>query len=226
MKTVNVCIGYDPRQPAAFHTLAHSIWSQSSVPVSITRLQLNQLPITRTGLTEFTFSRFLVPYVSGYEGIGIFIDSDFICQGDIAELLAYPLAYPDQDVFVSKNKLRFEWASLMVFNNAHCKILTPEYVDNINNQCFDFSWAQNVGDLPATWNHLVGYDEPNPNAKMIHYTQGIPCWPETKECEHSDSWWKFAKTVLASVSFKDLMGNSVHAKHVYARLQKKTPVTV
>ena len=217
---IRVFIGYDPRQPLAFNTLAHSIWSHATAPVAITRLQLNQLPITRTGLTEFTYSRFLVPYLSGYDGTSIFVDSDFICQGDLAELLAFPIAFPECAVFVSKNKLKFEWASLMVFNNALCHTLTPEYIQDRKYVLFDFSWAKRVGELPATWNHLVEYDEHDPHAKMIHYTQGIPCWPETKGCAHAKTWQDVAKQSVSTVSFEALMGNSVHASHVRARYGK------
>jgi hypothetical protein len=214
-----VFIGYDPRQPVAYHTLAHSIWTHASIPIAITRLQLNQLPITRRGLTEFTYSRFLVPYLCGYEGPALFVDSDFICRHDVMELLAYAAAYPDCAVLISKNKLKFEWPSLMVFNTELCRTLTPEYIEDTANKCFDFAWAQKVGELPATWNHLVGYDEPNPDAKMVHFTQGIPCWPETAGCEHHDAWMASAQQAMSTVSFQALMGNSVHAKHVYDRLK-------
>lgn len=216
-----VFVGYDPRQPVAFQTLVHTIWDQASVPVQITRLQLNQLPITRVGLTEFTYSRFLVPYLCGYEGVAVFVDSDFLCRADIAPLLAYPLAYPEHAVFVSQNKLRFEWPSLMVFNNALCKTLTPEYVQTAN--CFDMSWASSIGDLPNEWNHLVGYDAFDKNAKMIHYTQGIPCWPETKDCAYSAEWKTAMRQTVSTVPFQELMGNSVHAKYVYARLEQTDP---
>lgn len=221
---IQVFIGFDPRQPAAFHTLAHSIWKHASIPVSITRLQLNQLPITRTGLTEFTYSRFLVPYLCQYQGTAMFVDSDFVCAGDVGELLAYPLAYPEHAVFVSQNTLKFEWASLMVFQNALCTALTPAFVQDQANACFDLAWAKSVGDLPRTWNHLVGYDAPRPDAKMIHFTQGIPCWPETVESEHAQTWGTEAREVMSSVSFEALMGRSVHAKHVYDRLKKKREV--
>lgn len=80
-------IGYDPRQPLAFQVLAHSIWAHARQPVSITRLALKQLPMTRHGLTEFTYSRFLVPYLCDYEGYAIFVDSDFLCRADVADLL-------------------------------------------------------------------------------------------------------------------------------------------
>lgn len=210
MTPIRVFIGYDPRQPVAFQALAHSIWEQASAPVSITRLTLKALPLTRTGLTQFTYSRFLVPWLSDYTGTSIFLDSDCLCRSDVVHLLAHPLAYPDCAVFVSQNKLRFEWASVMVFNNENCRILTPEYVQDKTHPLFDFAWASKVGALPPAWNHLVGYDDLNPDAKMVHYTQGIPCWAETKDCEHAQEWAQTVKQSMGTVSFQELMGRSVH----------------
>ena len=36
--------------------------------------------------TEFSFSRFMVPYLSGYEGWSLFVDCDMLARADIAEL--------------------------------------------------------------------------------------------------------------------------------------------
>ena len=72
MQPLRIFVGFDPRQPVAFQTLVHSIWSRASLPVSITRLQLNQLPLKRRGLTEFTYSRYMVLYLCGYEGEALF----------------------------------------------------------------------------------------------------------------------------------------------------------
>ncbi len=221
---LRVYVGFDPRQPVAYNVAAYSIMSRSSKPVAITPLVLPTLPIQRTGLTSFTFSRWLAPAISSYSGWSIFVDSDVLCLGDISDLQG--LAYldsvvndaKDTPVFVSKNKLKFEWASVMVFNNEHCKILTPEFVDDPKNSLFDFAWAKRVGNLPAAWNHLVGYDEPDPKARLIHFTQGIPCWDETRSCEFADEWRTEAKASMSSVSFEALMGKSVHAPHVRARL--------
>lgn len=208
--TLNVFIGSDPRQPVAFQALAHSIWKTSKRPVSITRLQLNQLPITRRGLTEFTYSRFLVPHLSGYHGISAFLDSDMLALSDISPLFDLALEGTDP-VFVVKNKLRFEWPSLMVFKNYQCRNLTPEFVDNPDNKLFDFSWAESVGELPSQWNHLVGYDAPQ-QAKIVHYTKGIPIWPETRDCEYAAEWHDTFRETKFSVSYAELMGNSVHAR--------------
>ena len=75
---LNVFIGYDPRQPVAYNVLQHSIVRHASEPVAITPLILKQLPIERRGLTEFTFSRFLVPYLCGFKGMAVFLDADMV----------------------------------------------------------------------------------------------------------------------------------------------------
>lgn len=226
---IRVFIGYDPRQPIAAQVLAHSLAVNCTKPVAITRLHLPQLPIKRVGLTAFTYSRFLVPWLCDYEGYGVFIDSDFLARGDVSDLVAEvllddltkrPGAAAGAAVWVSKNKLRFEWPSLMVFNAALCRVLTPEFVDDSNNALFDFAWAGEVRDLRPEWNHLVGYDAPRSDAKMVHFTQGIPCWPETRECEFAEEWRRMAKNAASSVSFEDLMGKSVHAEPVRKRLQR------
>ena len=73
-----------------------------------------------------------------------------------------------------------------------------------------FPWAHTVGELPKDWNHLVGYDAPNPDAKLVHFTQGLPIWPETQHCEYADEWHAAMKDSQSSVSFDALMGRSVH----------------
>ena len=207
MSVQRVCIGFDPRQPLAFTVAAHSIWSRATKPVEIIRLQLSQLPITRRGLTEFTYSRFLVPFLSDYSGYSLFVDADMLCLGDITEIKA---SDPMAEVSVVMHERKFERPSLMLFNCKRCKVLTPEYVEDKTHGLLDLYWAGRIGKLPAEWNHLVGYDAPNPDAKMLHFTQGIPCWPQTSDQYMADEWHKESKRAMSTVSFNDLMGNSVH----------------
>lgn len=215
---LKVFIGYDPRQNVAWQVLAHSIWKYASKPVDIVRLQLEHLvPFKRVGLTNFTYSRFLVPYLCDYRGMAIFLDSDFLCRADIHELAELCRDQAEQ-VHVVPHAKRFERPSVMVFHNSSCRILTPEYVGNESNNPIMLEWAKYVGDLPKEWNHLVGYDAPNPDAKLVHFTQGIPCWPETNTCEYADEWQQALNNSISSVSFADLMGRSVHVDSVYQRL--------
>lgn len=204
---LRVFIGSDPRQQVAPQVLAHSIAWRSSKPVAISFLVLSQLPIARRGLTEFTFSRYLPPYLCNYEGISLFLDADMLVQGDISELFSLKDESPVQ---VVKGKHRFEWPSMMLFDNFKCRALTPEYVDDPVNMPQTLQWAGTIGELPGEWNHCVGYDAPNPKAKLIHYTKGIPIWPQTQNCEHAETWWKELKSMNSSVSHQELMGNSVH----------------
>ena len=53
-----------------------------------------------------------------------------------------------------------------------------------------FSWLDDslVGELPREWNWLaIEYPE-NPQAKLIHYTLGTPCFAEYREREMSPIW--------------------------------------
>jgi hypothetical protein len=80
----------------------------------------------------------------------------------------------------------------MLFNNAKCKELTPEYVNTASGlQLHQFKWLGDdslIGALPAAWNHLVGYSEPMPDAANVHYTLGGPYFDEYRTCEHAQGW--------------------------------------
>ena len=227
MRAVQVFLGYDERQSVAFQVAAHSVWEHASVPVSVTRLHIKTLPITRKGLTDFTYSRFLCPWLCDYQGVSIFMDADVLCLGDVAELLAFPLAYPDVPVFCVQHSMKYEWASVMVFNNALCTNLTPEYVNDKDHHLLKFDWCEQVGALPKAWNVLVGYDQHTEGAKLLHYTQGIPIWPETKGCDRAADWHQAFRHANSSVTFEALMGNSVHVPSIKRRLaEQQQPVQV
>jgi hypothetical protein len=209
---VRIFIGVDPRQPVALTVLMDSIYWRASRPVAITPLVLSQLPIKRQGLTQFTFSRFLPPWLCGFRGWSIFMDADILVTGDIAELLdAADDAY---DVQVMQEQPRFEWPSVMLFNNARCQTLTPEYIDSPDNKLYDFAWAKNIGSFPAQWNRCVPYGKQEGPAKLYHFTQGIPVWPETRGNYPEDELWiRQHRHANSTVEWKELMGNSVHASH-------------
>ena len=75
---LKIFIGHDERQPVSTSVCLNSIYRRASKPVQITPLVLSQLPIDRSGLTPFTFSRFLVPWLCDYEGWALFMDCDFL----------------------------------------------------------------------------------------------------------------------------------------------------
>jgi hypothetical protein len=212
---LRIFIGFDHRQPVAMNILQFSLFRRASKPVAITPLVLSTLPIKRQGLTPFTYSRFLVPWLCGFKGWGLFLDIDFLAQGDVAEL--FELADDRYAAMVSKNPKKFEWASLILFNCGHSanRILTPDYVED-STQCrsphtMDWLAPELVGSLPSEWNHLVGYDAPRSDAKLIHYTQGMPIYEETNGSEYRDEWMAEHKAANSAKPWSELMARSVHA---------------
>ena len=217
---LNIYIGFDARQLVSFNVLVLSILDKATKPVAIHPLILETLPIRRRGLTPFTFSRFLVPYLSGFEGVSLFLDADMMLRDDIHKILQHNDGHSDVCVVKHEGALEFERPAVMLFNNAKCAILTPSYVDNPHNPLFDMGWARNVGTLPREWNHLVGYEAPNPKAKLAHFTQGVPVWPETQKSEFGDEWRSYMSKTISCRSWGEIMGSSVHAKHVMDRLRE------
>lgn len=214
---LNIFIGVDRRQPVAYTVLRSSIEGRCSEPVAITPLLIETLPIERRGLTDFTFARYLPPHLMGYKGVSLFLDADMLCNADIAEL--FDLFDPQYAVQLVKNKQRFEWPSLMLFNNAKCTALTPDFIDNGRPQ--DLEWGE-VGELPPEWNHCIGYDAAVADPKILHYTMGIPAFPETQVLGGVEPWTQELKLACATVPWASLMGGSVHAKRlqeIHASLQ-------
>lgn len=215
-----IFIGYDPRQAVSYNVLQHSIAIRSTKPVAITPLIIEQLPLKRTGLTPFTFSRFLVPYLCDYKGWALFLDADMLLMDDINKL--FDLADPAYTVMVAKNEKRFEWASAILFNCEKCTMLTPSFIETAGGlHTFEFLKPEEVGGLPPEWNHLVGYDKPRPDPKLIHYTQGVPAWPETAHCEHARAWESDARFMVSAQPWETLMGRSVHAQVHDGKLKPK-----
>jgi lipopolysaccharide biosynthesis glycosyltransferase len=215
---LRVFIGYDPRQPLAYNVLQHSIVRHASAPVAITPLILSQLPLKRRGLTEFTYSRFLVPYLCDYQGLAVFMDADMVVKGDVSEL--HMCGDSGLPVHVMKAQPKFEWASVMVFNCDKCRVLTPEFIES-DQDIFGLGWANgDVGEIPDEWNHCVGYQDPK-QAKLYHYTQGLPCWPETQGLAEDQAWQSESALIAKTVTWKELMGKSVHAKPVLDRLMRR-----
>ena len=212
---MRIFIGIDPRSPVSYNVLQWSIIRRASKPVQIIPLVLPQLPIQRRGLTDFTFSRYLPPFLCNYRGVSVFMDSDMLVLGDVHELAK--LVDGEHEVYVAKHQERFEWPSLMVFDNALCTHLTPEYIDEETSMPQKLDWAKSIGTIPEEWNFCVGYEEMRP-AKLIHYTQGVTHFPEVRGCDYADEWHAEFKAMNASCSWIELMGKSVHAEAVLKRL--------
>lgn len=136
------------------------------------------------------------------------MDSDMLCLDDINKLFNLP---EEGSVQVVKQQPRFEWPSLMLFNCAECKELTEDVV--LRGEPQNFQWTRGVGELPARWNVCVGHTH-HESPAVVHYTAGVPWFPELRNCDYADLWWQEYHAALSSCSWIELMGASVHVDAV------------
>lgn len=213
-----IFVGYDSKEPVAYHVLCHSLIKTSSVPFSVIPIALNNLAgiFRRERLnlqsTEFSFSRFLVPLLSEYVGWSLFMDCDMLVRHDIADLFIlrderYAAMVCKHD-YVPKDTVKFlgqtqtqyakkNWSSVILFNNSLCKKLTVDYVNSASGlELHQFKWLESdnqIGSLPLEWNWLVGEYPHNPLAKNVHFTRGGPYFKEYNDCDYADEWFAMLK---------------------------------
>ena len=211
--TTDVYVGYDDIQPVAYHVFCNSLIRNAKKPLNIHPLYTKNLESiyteTHTDMSNtFIYSRFLVPFLNGYEGYAIYADGDMIVNADISELL--DLIDPNDAVSVVKHDYkttlhtkycgapnedypRKNWSSVIVWNCGHPDnaILTPEFVaSSTGKQLHRFTWIDDsdIGELPIEWNWLAGEYEAREDAKLIHYTLGTPCYEDFIKTSLADGW--------------------------------------
>ena len=212
MNKINMIVGFDQREAVAYHVFCQSVLEKTSAPVQFIPLTKQSLfgyqEHHRDGTNAFTYTRFLSPWLMDYEGWVIFADGDMVCTDDIANL--WNLRDITKAVQVVKHNYqtkvhrkyfgnknedypRKNWSSVILWNCAHSKNrqLTPEFVQGQDGAFLHrFKWLEDndIGELPKEWNWLATEYEANPNAKLVHYTLGTPCFMEYRDSDMADQW--------------------------------------
>ena len=217
MQTLKIFIGYDPKEAVAFHVLCHSLLERSSKPISISPINLRNLKNLysrqhdQRQSNEFSFSRFLVPYLCNYEGFGVYMDCDMLALGDISSVLNdidenHALSVVKHD-YESKVKVKYlgnkqysyprkNWSSFIVWNCGHPsnKSVSPDFIGEADAATLHrFLWLKDeeIGELSVKWNWLVGeYDNPTEDIQVLHWTLGGPYFDEYANTEFSAEWRK------------------------------------
>lgn len=214
---IKLFCGFDEREAVGTHVFVSSVMRRASMPVAYIPLHLLNLQgyteSHQDGSNAFIYSRFLVPWITGWHGFAIFADgADMICRADIAEL--WKLADPNMAVQVVKhdylskyerkyvgtsmethneNYPRKNWSSLMIMNCSHrsWRQITPETIGAMTGaklHRFSFIEDRYIGELPSEWNHLVMEYPLNREAKIAHFTLGIPAFPEYRHDYFGEEW--------------------------------------
>ena len=220
---MKIFIGWDKREDIAFKVCQESLARHSSEYLSITPIKQHEMrernlywrepdPLSST---DFTFTRFLTPYLAGYKGWAIFMDCDFLWRGDIATVMDYcdssksvmvvkhnyvPTETTKMDGAVQSQYPRKNWSSFMLLNCDHpdTQSLTPEVVTRESGAYLHrFQWPkdEHIGSLPVFYNYLEGWNnkEDCPNPLGVHFTRGGPWFRDYLHVEYGDEWIQYAK---------------------------------
>ena len=210
----NIYIGWDSREDIAYTVAKHSM-EMMSRDVNVKPLKLHELrddgiytrSVDKLGSTEFTFTRFLVPYLNDYNGWALFTDCDVLALDDMNKLFEladdkYALMCVKHDYTPSETMKmdgqqqtiypRKNWSSVVLWNCAHPSnsVVTPELVNTESGMYMHrFMWLKDeeIGEIPYQWNYLVGWYQ-SKDPKLVHYTEGGPWFEEYRSCEYSKEW--------------------------------------
>lgn len=225
---LRVYVGWDSREEIAYEVARRTLLDRATSPVEVHPIKLSEVveqglytrEIDPLASTEFTYSRFLVPYLAGYEGWALFVDCDFLFFSDATRLFEYndtskalycvqhdyrPTATTKMDGVKQTVYPRKNWSSFMWFNCAHpsTRALTPEVVNSESGAYLHrMQWAKDdeIGELPLHWNWLEGWnDQPAEGCPhAVHYTAGGPWFPNYQDVAYADIWRAEAEKVYAS----------------------------
>lgn len=228
---MKIFVGFDDRELDAYDVCLGSIKWHTPAPVNVTKLDQHDLRAAgiytrsfhydhaqriddidgRPFSTDFSFSRFAVPHLMGYQGWALFCDCDFLFTQSMRDL--FELADPQYAVQVVKRDYqpadgikmdgqaqqaypRKLWSSLVLWNCSHPanRAMTPEAMNTqTGSWLHGFSWLRDgeIGELPLEWNWIPGVDVRPPFKTVpfgIHYSLGTPSMPGYEHCEYADLW--------------------------------------
>jgi len=172
---------------------------------------ISEAPMT----TSHAIARFFLPLLMGkapprrpFGQWALFVDGDVLVRTDLAVLRGLA----DEHFGLQCVKHRHEgseerkkggmvqtaysrknWSSVMLWNLAHPahRELGLTLLNNApGRDLHRFCWLKDaeIGSLPPSWNHLVGVNDPNPAADLVHFTLGMPYVPGYEEAEHAEEW--------------------------------------
>tara|TARA_Y100000361_G_scaffold144765_1_gene153157 strand:- start:128 stop:790 length:663 start_codon:yes stop_codon:yes gene_type:complete len=215
--SLKIFIGWDSRETEAYKVCVKSLKKYASQELDITPIVKDTLietgeyyrPQPEAGSVEFTYTRFLVPYLTNYDGWALFIDCDFLFTRDVSELFdmtndKYALMCAKHD-YIPKNSIKMDgqkqvsyprknWSSCILWNCGHPAniILNPDVVSKESGAFLHrFYWLpdESIGDIPLEWNWLEGeYDKPDTPPAAIHFTNGGPWFENYQNTDYADLW--------------------------------------
>lgn len=159
--------------------------------------------------TEHANSRWLVPHLAR-EGWALFCDGDMLFRSNVARLfetfdrkfavycVKHKFDPPEGVKMDGQQQRRYErknWSSFIAFNCAHpsnrCLVNSTDMANTLpGRDLHRLCWLKDeeIGEIDASWNFLVGHTDPKIDPKVVHFTDGVPDMAGYEHVPFADEW--------------------------------------
>ena len=216
---MKIYIGYDSKQKIASKVCEYSLrHHRKNLDISFHKLtQLKKKKLYwrpyKNQSTEFTYSRFLIPYLQNYKGWALYCDDDFLFVQDVKHLMKlqnnskavmcvkHEYKPKSKTKMGNKKQINYDkknWSSLMLINCEHPDVKDVD-LSMVNEESgeylhqFDWLNDKDIGSIPHSWNWLVNWyrtDKGDGHPDALHYTEGGP-W--IVDSEYKQTWLNYKK---------------------------------
>jgi hypothetical protein len=179
---VRVFVACTPAERLPMRVLEFSIRETTALPVEVAAIHDFERPIPRPRelrnqpRTPFSFQRFLIPELCGYQGRAIYLDADMQVFSDIGELWNHAMNGFDLLTVREGNSGRRGQFSVMLMDCARLPWRVEDIIAGLDEERFSYEQlmqemcvAPNVGRvLSPAWNSLEKYEQGA--TRLLHYT--------------------------------------------------------
>ncbi len=227
-----IFVGSDDEQLMGARLLDYSIQKYSTMDAVVEVLDFRDTPVpadprnrSRTG---FSFCRFDIPRLCGFEGRGVYVDADMQVFTDITDLWTLPLE--DADILYAlshPSQGRTPQTSVMLLNCAALRWDVADIVAGLDQGRYGYKdlmqrMCIHPGDrvkplLPYWWNSLERF-EPG-RTSLIHYTD-MPTQPWVSHDNKNGGLWysTFAEALETGFISEEEVNDAIARGHVSPEL--------
>ena len=229
---VKVFVGADEAQMAGVKVLEYSIKRFASLSVDVQPIDNRDIPIPKDpanrSRTGFSFARFDIPRLCGYQGRGIYMDADMQVFRDIRELWTWDmgdaaLAYADH----SSPTGRIPQYSVLLLDCERLRWDVKDIIEDLDAGRYVYKGLmhqfcivppdQKQPILPEGWNSLEHYDPKE--TRLIHYTDmNTQPWVSHSN-KNGELWYRCLREAVADGFISvEYLYQEIEAGHVSPEL--------
>jgi lipopolysaccharide biosynthesis glycosyltransferase len=223
-EVIRIFVGTDRSQFLAVSVLEHSIKRYTKAPIEV--YAMLDLPIRQPKdprehqRTGFSFSRFCIPQLCGYQGKALYMDADMLVRKDISEL--WQMSFDGAKIIIQEDlnkiqsntegksgapKKRIKQCAVMLIDCEKANWNIESIVDGIDARKYNYdelfyhlcilSETEIKFGIPFRWNSLEHFDSTTAN---IHYTDVYTQPWSSPFNKNAEPWFQEVRLMLENGS--------------------------